>query len=171
MPTQRDVLAVKDYAEWLGRFPWQLFATLTFAWRVSDEQADKAFCSFINEAERQIRSQIAFIRGDEKRFSGCGMPAAPRHYHLLLTSRVQLNPVNMTHRWRHFGGSGVGQDSAIIERCESPVKAAEYCLKFINETEGDWKLRNLDLFLPGSMPANLDMRGRRRQRRDAARLS
>ena len=43
MPTERDTLAVKGYAEWLGKLPGQAFATFTFAWRVSDAQADKNF--------------------------------------------------------------------------------------------------------------------------------
>jgi hypothetical protein len=41
----------------------------------------------------------------------------------------------------------------------------------INETEGDWKFRNLDLFLPGYEPVKDNKRSRRRETRNLARSS
>jgi hypothetical protein len=169
MSTERDKLAVKSYAEWLGKFPWQIFSTFTFAWRVSDAQADKDFMAFINEAERQVKSPVAFVRGDEKRISGCGMPESHRHYHVLLTSLATLDPNVLTKTWWKFGGSGAGQDSAKVEPCHSGERAAAYCLKFINQTEGDWKFRNLDLFLADYHAGKDNYRSRRRASRNLER--
>ena len=154
----------------MGQIPWRVFATFTFAWSVSDAQADENVMAFINEMERQIRSPIAFVRGDEKRFSGCGMPESPRHFHVLLTSHVALDPKLVTATWRKFGGSGAGQDSAKVEPYNAEQRGAAYCLKFINETDGEWKFRNLDLFLPGYQPAK-DKRSQRRATRNRERAS
>lgn len=82
------------YISWLRPVPWQLFATFTFAWQVSDPQALKVFREFTNRLEGFLRGPVVFVRGDEKRYSGCGMPGAPRHFHALLTAHRQLD--------RHF---------------------------------------------------------------------
>ncbi|HXR15714.1 MAG TPA: hypothetical protein VN777_05825, partial [Terriglobales bacterium] len=55
--------------DWLKAVPWKFFCTFTFAWRVSDPQAEKAFDAFINRLERHLGCEVCFVRGDEKRFS------------------------------------------------------------------------------------------------------
>src|SRR5712671_4141245 len=87
--TRQEVASAKDlsaYVAWLQPVPWQLFATFTFAWQVSDPQALKVFREFINRLERSARGPVVFVRGDEKRYSGCGMPGSPRHFHALLSA-------------------------------------------------------------------------------------
>src|ERR1035437_8536300 len=160
LPAQRDIEVVKEYAKWLSRVPWKVYGTFTFALRVSDEHADKVFAAFINCMERELRAPMAFVRGDEKRFSGCGMPGSPRHFHALMTSTAALDPLRLMTVWRRFGGSGEQQDSAMAEAVKNPQKAAEYCLKFINDTDGDWTFHNLDLVLSDDPPV-----GHRAQRR------
>ena len=164
-----DAETVAAYAEWVGMIPWQLFATFTFARRVADEEADVAFRAFINEIERQVRSPIAFVRGDEKRIAGFGLPESGRHFHVLLTSQVHLEPESIAKTWRGYGGNGKDYDSAKVDPYNSGLPGAEYCLKMINETEGDWKFRNLDLFLPGYTPDKDDKRTRRRMERNNSR--
>src|SRR5437588_11266156 len=78
------------YVSWLRPLPWSLFATLTFAWHVSDARAVGVFEEFVNRLERFIRGPVAFVRGDEKRFSGCGMPGAPRHFHAVFAAHQRL---------------------------------------------------------------------------------
>jgi hypothetical protein len=151
--------------------PWQLFATFTFARRVADEEADVAFRAFINEIERQVRSPIAFVRGDEKRSAGFGLPESGRHFHVLLTSQVHLEPESIAKTWRGYGGNGKDYDSAKVDLFRPELKGAEYCLKMIDETEGDWKFRNLDLFLPGYIPGKDNKRSRRRKARNESRSS
>jgi hypothetical protein len=166
-----DAETVAAYAEWLGKIPWQLFSTFTFARRVSDEEADVAFRAFINEIERQVRSPIAFVRGDEKRSAGFGLPESGRHYHVLLTSHTALDPVAIAKTWRGYGGNGKDYDSSKVDPFIPELKGAEYCLKMINETEGNWKFRNLHLFLPGYTPGKDNKRSRRRKSRNDSRSS
>ncbi|HEY1678121.1 MAG TPA: hypothetical protein VGG04_10470, partial [Candidatus Sulfotelmatobacter sp.] len=56
------------YADWVKQIDWKLFCTFTFAWRVSDPQARKTFDEFIDRLERSLRSDVCYVRGDEKRF-------------------------------------------------------------------------------------------------------
>ena len=168
---RRDTETVAAYAEWLGTIPWQLFATFTFAWRISDAQADEDFKAFINLLELENRSPIGFVRGDEKRRASCSVSESGRHYHVLLTSHLFLDQQMITRIWREYAGSGNSQDSARVDPYDAKLGGAEYCLKMINETEGDWKFRNLDLFLPGYEPAKSNTRSRRRAARNQGRAS
>jgi hypothetical protein len=169
--TRRDTETVQAYADWLGRIKWDLFATFTFAWRVADAQADTVFKAFINDIERQVRSPLAFVRGDEKRAPGHGLSESGRHFHVLLTSKAALDSVSIAKTWRRYAGSGNKQDSAKVDLYNSELPGTEYCLKLINETEGDWQFRNLDLFLPGSKPGKDNKRSRRRAEHNDARTS
>src|SRR5581483_9712002 len=92
MPYQRDLEILHAYGEFLKEFRWQLFCTFTFAWPVSDVQADRVFKAFIDRLEAKTGGCLGYVRGDEKRFSGCGMPASPRHFHVLMTSETYLDP-------------------------------------------------------------------------------
>lgn len=169
--TRRDTETVRAYAQWLGQIQWKLFATFTFAWTVSDAQADVVFRAFINEIEHQIRSPLAFVRGDEKREAGYGLAESGRHYHVLFTSNANLDPITIAKTWRRFGGSGHNLDSARADLYKADLPGAEYSLKLINETKGDWKFRNLDLFIPGYKPLKSNKRSRRRISRSDARTS
>jgi hypothetical protein len=169
--TKREIETVKGYAKWLTKVPWQLFATYTFAWAVTDRHADEVFCAYIDTLERALRSPVAYVRGDEKRFSGCGKPASPRHYHALLASHVHLDPDQVKRLWWQFGGRGHEKDSADA-RCYDPSgPAAQYCLKLIHAPDGDWKFGNLDLFMPGLESEAQNKRARRRATRNQARTS
>jgi hypothetical protein len=46
---------VAQYADWLKQVNWRLFCTFTFAWSVSDPQADRTFREFINRLEKYLR--------------------------------------------------------------------------------------------------------------------
>ena len=169
MPVQRDIDTVNVYADWLARVIWQIYGHFTFTWSVSDQQADTVFRTFINFLEHKLGAPIAFVRGDEKRWSGCGKPGSPRHYHVLMTSTAALDPLYLMVVWRRFAGSGRGQDSALVEYVENPKKAAAYCLKFINETDGDWTHHNLHYFVSGLTPVG--HRATRQAARQAKRAS
>lgn len=154
--------AGEEYLSWLGSIQWRLFCTFTFAWSVSDAQALKVFREFVNRLERYLRGPIAYVRGDEKRFSGCGKPGAPRHFHLLLAAHRRIDPVYVSDLWMSMAGrreNGAGADVRIYHP-ELPGLA--YILKYINEPDGDWNFRNLDLFLPGRELSTLRSRQRRR---------
>jgi hypothetical protein len=157
------------YVRWLSPVPWQLFGTFTFAWPVSDPQADQVFSALINHLERSFRCPIAYVRGDEKRFSGCGRPAAPRHYHALLVAAVRLDANFVEKSWMRMAGfraNGVGAKVCVYDPRGNAIR---YCLKLIFQPDGDWQFKNLDLFL--SPPdAVINRRWRRRLARQEQRV-
>jgi hypothetical protein len=161
---------LRGYVDWFQRVPWQLFCTLTFAWSVSDRQAVKVFSGFINRLEYYLSCPIGYLRGDEKRFSGCGMPGAPRHFHALLAAEVPLNPKPIGDVWMDMAGRGENGAGAHILPYDPNLGGLAYCLKFINQPGGDWDLGNLDLFLPMNRE-QMNRRRRRRQARHEMRLS
>jgi len=163
--TRRGRVSAKElevYVAWLQPVPWQLFCTFTFAWPVSDAQALKVFREFVNRLERYLRGPVAYVRGDEKRFSGCGMPGSPRHYHIVLSAHRRIDPVFVTDLWMSLAGrreNGAGAETRIYD---PSLQGLAYVLKLINQPDGDWDFRNLDLFLPMKNPALLTSRQRRR---------
>jgi len=161
---------LQSYVTWLRRVPWQLFCTLTFAWPVSDRQASKVFSEFINRIEKGLRGPIAYIRGDEKRYSGCGMPGAPRHFHVLMAAHRPLDRHWVCEHWMSLAGcraNGAGADARIYD---ASLPGLAYVLKFINEPDGDWDFRNLDLFLPTDIQRRANHRQRRRLSRHLRRM-
>jgi hypothetical protein len=106
-PYTADRQIVEKYATWLRRIPWKLFCTFTFASRVSDQQADNVFAEYINQLEKFYRSDIGYVRGDEKRLSGCGKPASGRHFHALLTSAAPLHPFFVESIWTDMAGKSL----------------------------------------------------------------
>ena len=164
--SQEDLAA---YVEWLRPVPWQLFCTFTFAWQVSDPQAVRVFGAFVNRMERSLHGPVAYVRGDEKRFSGCGVPAAPRHFHALLTAHRKLNHQVVADLWMGMAGRRENGAGANVRIYDPNLGGLAYTLKFINEPDGDWDLRNVDLFLSSRTPQAMNCRQRRRLTRHAKR--
>ncbi len=159
-----------QYANWLESVPWQLFATFTFAWPVPDPQARRVFGEFIERLERFVRGPIVLVRGDEKRYSGCGMPGAPRHFHAVLAAHRQLNRRFVADLWMNLAGRREGGAGADVRIYDPSLDGLAYVLKFINQPLGDWDFRNLDLFLRQLDLHQMNSRQRRRQARHAIRL-
>lgn len=157
------------YVAWLRLVPWQLFCTLTFAWPVSDPQAVKVFGEFVNRVERFLRCPIGLVRGDEKRFSGCGMPGAPRHFHALLAAHVRLDKHWIADVWMNMAGRRKNGSGADVRFYDPKLPGLAYVLKFINHPNGDWDLRNIDLFMQTCNPEDMNCRQRRRLARQAKR--
>jgi hypothetical protein len=166
LPYQSDRNTVEAYAGWLKPIPWQLFCTFTFAWRVSDPQAIKVFDAFINRLERLYKADVCYVRGDEKRFSGCGKPACARHFHALLACAAPLIPWSVELLWKEIAGNRKDGTGALARPYDQNLEGASYALKFINQLDGDWAPRKLELFLPDSMfVQDKTARSRRRLRR------
>jgi hypothetical protein len=161
---------LRDYVAWLQKVPWQLFCTFTFAWPVSDPQATAAFNSFIGRLETCLRGPIAYVRGDEKRYSGCGKPGAPRHFHALLASAFRLDDRHIANVWMDIGGHRENGAGANVRIYDPSLGGVAYCLKFINQVGGDWDLHNLDLFLGPAPSKTTKCKQRRRLARQARRL-
>ena len=169
-PYSMDRHAADEYAGWLKSVPWTLFCTFTFAWRVSDQQAHQTFATFIDRLERILRSDVAYVRGDEKRLSGCGKPASGRHFHVLLTSAAPLSPSLVECLWMDMAGTRSDNAGAQVEAYDATRGGASYVLKLINQVDGDWAFRKLHLVHASVTVGQLNLRQRRNLRRHQARV-
>lgn len=169
-PYLRDRSMIKEYANWLGAITWDLFGTFTFAWPVSDPQANKIWEQFVETLERHQRAPVFYVRGDEKRYSGCGKPGAPRHFHAVLGCISPLKAHYLSRQWTKFAGSGLNGAGAKVSEYDTKRGGLAYCLKLLHHSEGDWKFAHLDLAM-GDCEANQTARRRRRTRRHKNRLN
>lgn len=96
----KDRERIDKLADWIKQVDWKLFCTFTFEKRQFDETADHTFKQFINRLERHLKSDIGYIRGDEKRFSGCGS------LHLVVTTTPSL-PAQHHYRQPLWSGYGM----------------------------------------------------------------
>jgi hypothetical protein len=163
MPYKADTDRILKTTAWLKSLPWQLFCTLTFAYQVSLQQANALFDQFIDRSENSIRAPLTYVRGTENRYSGCGLPGSPWHFHLVIGADVALDPERLGRLWESMAGrrtSGAGADMRPYDR---RLEGLAYVLKF-----GEWDFRNLHLAF-GARPTTA--RARRRQRRQQIRIS
>jgi hypothetical protein len=98
---------LSKYQQWLGPAHWQLFCTLTFAYQVSKQQAKRTFAEFVCRAEKTLRSRISYVRGDEFRYSGCGMPGSPMHFHLVIASAAKIDREWLASLWESMAGTRI----------------------------------------------------------------
>jgi hypothetical protein len=159
----------EEYARWLSSFPWQWFVTLTFAYQVSDCQAHAIFQKYISQVEVTLHSPIIYVRGDEKRFSGCGLPGAPRHYHLVMASATELDCQWMRQRWEALAGKRQNGAGADFRPYKPELPGLAYIFKTVDRDGGDWSFRNLDLFVDQGLN-KYDARARRRADRHGQRM-
>jgi len=168
-PYAADRKTAEEYADWVEQVPWKLFCTFTFAWKVSDPQAENTFVGFINRLERVLKCDVGYVRGDEKRLSGCGKPACGRHFHVLLTSVAPMQPAVVEWLWMNMAGNRSDNAGAQVQPYDSNQNGVSYVLKFINRVDGDWKFRKLHLFHSSASKGKLNKRMRRLLRRHHAR--
>jgi hypothetical protein len=168
-PYAADRRTADEYATWLKLIPWTLFGTFTFAWKVSDPQAAKVFDEFIDRLERNIRCDVAHVRGDEKRLSGCGKPASGRHFHVLMASAAPVGPSFVEGLWMSMAGTRSDGAGAQVQAYDASLNGASYVLKLINRVDGDWAFRKLHLVHPSVSVGMLNLRQRRNLRRHEAR--
>jgi hypothetical protein len=164
-------------ADWLRSVRWQWFVTLTFPWNVSYSTADRKLREFINALERFHRTTIGYVAGKESR-SRYDRGRVPWHFHLLITSRVQVSKDALETLWLDQIRRSSESDADILRRGEhakvepyhAHERGPEYCLKMMNEDTGDWYIHRLEYFLPGIPgPARPNHRTVRHQRRNFGR--
>jgi hypothetical protein len=167
---ETDSEAIDKLAAWVKQVHWTFFGTLTFGWRVSDLQAEKVFDAFVNRLERHLRCDIGFVRGDEKRFSGCGMPASGRHFHLVMACTAPVRPSFIASLWMSMAGSRADGAGAQVKEYDPSKNGVRYVLKFMNQPDGNWAFRNLEVFHPEARNSQkVTKRWRRRSKRFDAR--
>ena len=167
-PYRADRKMTEEYANWLKQVDWQLFCTFTFPGVVFDQEAIKAFAEFINQLEHYRQCDVAYVRGDEKRYSGCGKPGCPRHFHALLACDRPIAPEYVEALWNSKVGRRSDADSAQVKPYDPNLDGLSYVLKYINQPEGDWALRKIDLFLPSKAGEKITKHMRRHLRRHPA---
>ena len=166
MPYAADRKRITELAKWLKNVEWQVFCTYTFGWRASDAEADKAFRQYVNCIESTVKADVIYVRGDEKRFSGCGKPACGRHYHAVMASAAPLTPSLLEFFWNSIAGNR--NDGAWVLPYDLKQDGLAYVLKRMNQQHGDWSFRKLHLAIPGITAKN--QRERRSLQRHQSRL-
>jgi len=81
--TQQSNL-VSAYGDFFHQWPWDHYATLTFGRQMSEARCLHHWDDFIDSLGRLMHGRVAWVRADEKRWSGYASPAIPLHFHSLL---------------------------------------------------------------------------------------
>ncbi|HEY6337081.1 MAG TPA: hypothetical protein VIW68_01170 [Candidatus Sulfotelmatobacter sp.] len=143
-----DRRTAEQYADWLRHIDWRLFCTFTFAWKVSDPQADKTFAEFINRLERLLKFDVGYVCAAEKRLSGCGRSACGRHFHALITCAAPVSPGVVEELWMSMAGHRDDGAGAQVQHFDANQNGVSYVFKLMNQPDGDWSFGKLDLFPP-----------------------
>lgn len=150
-PYAGDRFAIDELAFWVKKVDWKFFGTFTFAWEVSDQQAENVFAAFIVRLERHLRCEVCFIRGDEKTFSGSGKPATGRHFHALLTCVAPVNANFIASLWKSMAGTRqkllrFDYDKAIFSFCIAHIHSFGSAGSFSDlPSQTRFKTENCDL--------------------------
>lgn len=173
-----DRQMVDAVATWLAPIHWQFFVTLTFRWNVREDTAIKHLRGFISNIQRELRSRVCFVAGKERR-SASTSAEVPWHFHVLLTAKVPITEDLIRSSWRSQAGPGKRTpshpegDSADIRPYDPERRGVEYCLKLVNNTDGDWLSAWLEYFNPNipwsGKNSHKSVRQRRRARAEAER--
>jgi hypothetical protein len=117
------------------------------------------FFDFINQLEKDYRCDFGYVRGDDKRLSGCGKPACRLHYHVLLACAASVDPKKVEKLWMSIAGHRSDDAGAVVEPFDPSQNGVSYVLKLHNR-EGDWTPGKLELFLPAKpgVPVGRHMR-------------
>jgi hypothetical protein len=119
------------WGEFLGRFPWDWFCTLTFRDPVPSFTAHRRFEYFARDLERAAGQPIAWFRGDEY-----GPRGGRLHIHALIANVANLDRFTWMARWENRNGY------ARIFIFDPTQGAAYYCAKYVTKQFGDWDLSN-----------------------------
>lgn len=85
------------HAEWIRRFHWSHFLTLTFAAEVSQSSAAWEFRRFVRRLEQRAQQGIYWFMASEVGAKG------RVHLHALLGDADPLSPAELTNAWRGRG--------------------------------------------------------------------
>jgi hypothetical protein len=136
--------------------------------------------SLSDKAENYGRYAITHLpTGKERKPRSVGMEV-PWHFHVLMTAHCPIPPQLIEDSWRKLVGPGKsrdgrrtpGGDSVNVQSFNDEKRGAEYCLKLINDCNGDWNFRWLELFNPNIPPSDsMNHRKLRNQARSAKQAS
>jgi len=142
---------VQDYGTFFAGFAWQIYGCGTYRTAQSGDSAVGIFHAFHRRLRSSINSRIAMIAVPEKRYSGCGAPAIPLHWHFFMSGPQHLSHTllkNAQTIWTAKYGD------AKIEPYDATMSGAYYLAKGARENDFDYLL--LDLCrLPYQGPTDL----------------
>jgi len=154
IPAQ-DRPAVDALASWLRPIRWQWFVTATFNWNIRSETADRKFKEWINLVERDLKARVCVVVGKERKPHSFGREV-PWHFHVLMTAATEIPEGMLAGHWKTVAGEGhkraidgkLVDEGILVEPYHGLLKGPEYCLKSMNDCNGDWDSRWIRLFHP-----------------------
>ena len=131
---------VSAYGQFFGAWPWDHYATLTFAGHLSDSTCVRHWNDFIDSLGRLTRGRAAWVRADEQRWSGYASPEIPLHCHALLKYQNVPAPEAVAALWKSRAGD------AKVEVYGSGGGAAYYLAKMFPHEDTHYDLGGLERF-------------------------
>jgi hypothetical protein len=131
---------VSAYGSFFGSWPWDHYATLTFATQLSESTCLQHWDEFINSLGRLTHGRVAWVRADEQRWSGCASPEIPLHYHALLKYQNLPAPETVAALWKAKAGD------AKVEAYDCGGGAAYYIAKMFPYDETKYDMGGLEHF-------------------------
>lgn len=104
MYSTRQANLVSDYGQFFQQWDWDHYATLTFACKQSPASCIRHWNEFIDYLGHVTRGRVGWIRSDEERWSGCGTPEVPLHFHSLLKYQHVPAPEAVEALWKAKAG-------------------------------------------------------------------
>ena len=95
---------VSAYGDFFSSWPWDHYATLTFARQLSESTCLRHWDDFINSLGRLTHGHVAWVRADERRWSGLASPGIPLHFHCLLKYEHVPAPEAVAGLWKAKAG-------------------------------------------------------------------
>jgi hypothetical protein len=117
------------WGEFLSRYPWDWFLTLTFREPVKSFTAQRKFDRFSRDIEEAAGLPIAWFRGDE-----IGSLGGRYHLHALMLNVAHLRRLTWMDKWNQRAGF------ARILPYDRERGAAFYCAKYVTKQFGEWDL-------------------------------
>jgi len=140
---------VASYGAFLAQWPWDHYATLTFGRHLSESRCLAHWDEFIDSLGRLTRGRVAWVRADERRWSGYTSPRIPLHFHSLLKYQHVPEPEAVAALWKAKAGD------AKVEAYHSGGGAAWYVAKMVPCEDSGFAMGGLEHFarLPESRAA------------------
>ena len=131
---------VSAYGSFFSSWPWDHYATLTFGRRLSESTYLRHWDDFINSLGRLTHGRVAWVRADERRWSGYASPEIPLHYHALLKYQNLPAPEAVASLWRLRAGD------AKVEAYNCGGGAAYYIAKMFPYEDTRYDIGGLEHF-------------------------
>ena len=131
---------VSAYGSFFSSWPWDHYATLTFARRVSESTCQHHWHDFINSLGRLTHGRVAWVRADERRWLGYASSEIPLHYHALLKFQNVPAPEDVAGLWKARAGD------AIVEAYNCGGGAPYYIAKMFPYEGMNYDLGGMEYF-------------------------